>query len=138
MAHSPYTERAVAYVAAHPGCCKYALARHLARRVHPSRLYRLVNTQIRLKNIVAVRDGRQWRLYLPDRGGPCRYEIEETPGGCPTFVHVFRVSTGELLDTLTATAVHYLAHGSHWTDDAGVRDAVMVAADELRDRGLIA
>lgn len=56
MAHSPYTSQVVAFVSRNPGCTKLYLARHLRRdaRYNPSKLYRLVNTQIRLGNIVAV------------------------------------------------------------------------------------
>lgn len=55
MASSPYTARAVEYVSRNEGCCKFALARHLTNhpRRNPSKQYYLVNTQIRLGNLVA-------------------------------------------------------------------------------------
>jgi hypothetical protein len=63
---SPYSERAVNFVAAHPGCCKWDLARYLTRnpRRCPSKQYYLVNTQIRLGNIRAVRLGNRYALYV--------------------------------------------------------------------------
>ncbi len=68
-AHSIYTTRAVAFVAANPGCCKFDLARALtnnARRC-PSKQYYLVNTQIRLGNIVAFAgNGNRYELYTPE------------------------------------------------------------------------
>ena len=69
MAHSPYTEMAVGYVARNPGCCKYDLARFLARRCHPSKLYYLVNTQIRLNNILAMPAGNRYYLFVNDKVG---------------------------------------------------------------------
>lgn len=67
MAHSPYTDSAVGFVGRNPGCTKFALANWLARRCHPSKLYYLVNTQIRLGNIVAIHQGNRYALYLPDQ-----------------------------------------------------------------------
>lgn len=63
--HSPYTDTIVEYVRKHSGCCKFDVAKHVSTKRHPSKQYYLVNTQIRLGNIVAVmRKGRYW-LYLP-------------------------------------------------------------------------
>lgn len=67
MAHSIYTEKAVSFVSRNPGCTKFDLAKYLTRdpRRCPSKQYYLVNTQIRLKNIVAVRRGNVYALYVP-------------------------------------------------------------------------
>lgn len=69
MAHSPYTARAVEFVRRNPGCCKYDLASHLriSCYLNPTKLYRLVNTQIRLGNIIALRGrGNAYALYTPE------------------------------------------------------------------------
>ncbi len=68
MAHSIYTRSAVAFVEEHQGCCKYDLAAHLtySSRRGVSKQYYLVNTQIRLGNIVAIRKGNRYELYTPE------------------------------------------------------------------------
>ena len=65
MAHSPYTNRAVSFVERNPGCCKYDLASYLRKnpRLNPSKLYRLVNTQIRLGYLVAIHRGNRYELF---------------------------------------------------------------------------
>jgi hypothetical protein len=62
---TPYTDQIVAYVAAHPGCTKADVARHITHARHFSKSYALINTQVRLGHIRAVgRGGRYW-LFLP-------------------------------------------------------------------------
>ena len=71
MAHSIYTVRAVSYVGRNPGCTKLDLAKALRRnaRYNPSKLYRLVNTQIRLGNIVATEGSKRgtYALYTHEQ-----------------------------------------------------------------------
>ena len=93
MAHSPYTSRAVAYVAQHPGCSKWDLASHLTYSAarSPSRQYYLVNTQIRLGHIVAIRRGNRYALYLPlpaEAAGPARDWQEEHGSPAPWLDHI--------------------------------------------------
>jgi hypothetical protein len=66
MAYSPYSERAMAFVALHPGCTKWALASYLTRNPHrsPSKQYYLVDTQIRLGNLRADWRGNRYALYV--------------------------------------------------------------------------
>ena len=68
MAHSPYTESAVSYVKRNQGCCKLDLAKGLRRnpRYSPNKLYYLVDTQIRLGNIIAFVKGNRYLLYTPE------------------------------------------------------------------------
>lgn len=67
MAHSPYTNRAIGYVFTNPGCTKWDLASYLTRRPGrcPSKQYYLVNTQIRLGNIIAIRRSNRYELHVP-------------------------------------------------------------------------
>lgn len=66
-AWSPYTERAVAFVKRNPGCSKFELATALRfGRVHPSKLYYLVNTQLRIGSIVGVLSRGRYYLYVPE------------------------------------------------------------------------
>lgn len=70
MGYSPYTARAVSYVEKNPGCTKLDLATALRNncRFNPTKLYRLVNTQIRLGNIVALKGkGNAYALYIPEQ-----------------------------------------------------------------------
>lgn len=66
--YSPYSEKAIFYVQTHPGCCKMDLAKHLTRKFgyDPSKLYRLVNYQIKVGNILAVRKGKQYYLFADE------------------------------------------------------------------------
>jgi hypothetical protein len=66
MAHSKYTPSAIAFVERNPGCSKWNLAAYLTRspRRCPSRQYYLVNTQIRLGNIKAVRLSNRYALFV--------------------------------------------------------------------------
>jgi hypothetical protein len=68
MAHSPYTARAVEFVKKNPGCSKWELAKHLTYSCLrcPSKQYYLVNTQIRLGNIDAYRNGNRYELYVEE------------------------------------------------------------------------
>jgi hypothetical protein len=69
MAHSPYTHIAIDYVGRNQGCSKYDLASRLARSCSPSKLYYLVNTQIRLGNLLAVYEKGRYYLYTNDIDG---------------------------------------------------------------------
>lgn len=64
---SPYSDAAVDFVSANPGCCKWDLAKHLTWNPQrcPSKQYYLVNTQIRLGNINAVKLGNRYSLTVP-------------------------------------------------------------------------
>ena len=63
---SPYSESVVDFVARNPGCCKFDLAKHLTWHPQrpPSKQYYLVNTQIRLGNIVAEKQGNRYALHV--------------------------------------------------------------------------
>jgi hypothetical protein len=64
MAWSPYKYTVIDYVRRNPGCCKYDVARHVARRCNPSKLYYIVNTAIRNGWIVSGgRNGNRYELY---------------------------------------------------------------------------
>lgn len=66
--HSPYTKTVVGYVRTHPGCCKMDVALWVRRnpRRNPSRLYHIVNTQLRLGNIVGLAlRGNRYSLFVP-------------------------------------------------------------------------
>lgn len=64
---SPYADIIVSYVREHPGCCKWDVARHVARACHPSKLYYLVNTAIRYGAITAHRTASgKYQLFVED------------------------------------------------------------------------
>ena len=67
MAYSPYRDKIIAFVAAHPGCSKWDVARHCTRNPQrcPSKQYYLVNTALRNGWIVGSMSGRQYRLFVP-------------------------------------------------------------------------
>jgi len=71
-AWSPYRDMVVAYVRAHPGCCKLDVARHVTRdpRRNPSKQYYVVETAIRNGWIVAYYTGGRYLLYAPDMVPP--------------------------------------------------------------------
>ena len=71
MAHSPYSEMAIGYVSRNQGCCKFDLARFLTSdpRRCPSKQYYLVNTQIRLGNLIAIFEGSRYYLYTNNVNG---------------------------------------------------------------------
>lgn len=65
-AWSPYKDTVISYVAAHPGCCKWDVAKHVTRdrRRCPSKQYYIVNTAIKHGWIGAQWRGRSYRLYV--------------------------------------------------------------------------
>ena len=68
MSYSPYTKKAVSFVKNNPGCSKMDLASHLTycSMRNPSKQYYLVNTQVRLGNIVALRARGRYFLFTPE------------------------------------------------------------------------
>jgi hypothetical protein len=67
MAWSPYRSGVTQFVRDNPGCCKLDVARHLALRCNPTKLYRIVNTAIRHGWIYAIRCGGRYYLYVADQ-----------------------------------------------------------------------
>lgn len=67
MAWSPYKQAVIRFVAAHPGCSKWDIARHVTHnpRRCPSKQYYIVNTALRNGWIVGQQIGRSYRLYVP-------------------------------------------------------------------------
>jgi hypothetical protein len=67
--NTPYKNAIVGYVARNPGCTKFAVARDVvARRCHPSKVYRVVNTAIRHGWIRAEKiNASRYALYPVDQ-----------------------------------------------------------------------
>jgi hypothetical protein len=65
MVWSPYKDRIIAYVAAHPGCCKCDVAAACThnRQRNPSKQYYLVNTALRNGWIVGIWRKNRWALF---------------------------------------------------------------------------
>jgi hypothetical protein len=68
MAWSPYKDSVVNFVAANPGCTKWAVAQRVTNhpRRHPSKQYYIVNTAIRNGWIRAEWRGNKYALFVPE------------------------------------------------------------------------
>lgn len=65
---SPYKNKVIAFVKANPGCCKFAVAKHVTYSHFrcPSNQYYIVNTAIRNGWIKAQKQGNRYSLTVGD------------------------------------------------------------------------